>query len=84
MTNNIYLESFVSRGKNRKEVMISLLTGRKTQAEIHKITKLYRTHVRRCLNELIEKKLVKCLNPKDRINKWYELTLLGKEIIKKL
>ena len=61
-----------------------LFTGIKTQAEIHKLTKMYRTHARRSINELISKGLVNCLNPRDRIYKLYVLTPIGKRIIKKI
>lgn len=83
MGKDIYTLTFVLRGKNRKVIIKALSDGRKTQAELHKITKMYRTHVRRTLNELISKGLVKCLNPKDRIYKLYELTKKGKELNKK-
>ena len=81
MSKDIYVEAFVLCGKNRKQVLECLKQGRKTQAQIHKETKLYRTHVRRVLLELISKKLVKCLNPKDRIYKMYELTTSGKKVV---
>ena len=81
MKKDIYLEAFILRGKNRKQILECLKQGRKTQAQLHQQTKLYRTHVRRVLIELINKKLVKCLNPKDRIYKLYELTKLGERII---
>ena len=80
MKKDIYLEAFILRGKNRKQILECLKQGRKTQAQIHKQIGLYRTHVRRVLLELIDKKLVKCLNPRDRIYKMYELTKLGKQI----
>lgn len=83
MGKDIYLLTFVLRGKNRKVIIKALSDGRKTQAELHKITKMYRTHVRRTLNELISKGLVRCLNPKDRIYKLYELTKKGRELNKK-
>lgn len=72
------------RSKNRKAILKSLESRTKTQAELHKITKMYRTHVRRSLNELIDKRLVVCLNPKDRIFKLYEITQKGKRILKKV
>lgn len=80
MSKDIYLEAFILRGKNRKQILECLKQGRKTQAQLHQQTKLYRTHVRRVLLELVDKKLVKCLNPKDRIYKMYKLTKLGKQI----
>ena len=56
----------------------------KTQAELHHESGLYRTHVRRSLIELEDKKLVKCLNPKDRIYKLYKITKTGKEVLNKI
>lgn len=80
----IYLATFVLRGKNRKEIMKILLEGNKTQAELHKITNMYRTHVRRTLNELISNKLVNCINPNDKRYKIYQLTPIGKNTMKKI
>ena len=62
----IYLATFVLRGKNRKRIMGILLEGNKTQAELHKLTGMYRTDVQRTLNELMDKKLVVCMNPSDK------------------
>ena len=56
----------------------------KTQAGLHHESGLYRTHVRRSLMELEVKKLVKCLNPKDRIYKIYKITKQGKEVLNKI
>lgn len=80
MINDIYLESFIQRGKNRKEVLKILSRGKKTQAQIHKESGIYRTHVRRTIQEIMDKGLVVCPNPKDRIGKWYGLTSLGKKV----
>jgi|TARA_Y100000310_G_scaffold270310_1_gene284073 DNA-binding PadR family transcriptional regulator len=57
---------------------------KKTQAELHHESKMYRTHVRRTLIELQKRKLVKCLNPKDRIYKIYQITNLGKEVLEEI
>ncbi len=81
---NMYDYAFIKRGTNRIKVMNSLKDGKKTQAEIHKITGLYRTHVRRSIDELVRKKFVKCLNPKDRIYKLYELTEKGRIVMNEI
>ena len=81
---NIYDYTFIKRGSNRLKLMKCLNDGKKTQAEIHKITGLYRTHIRRSIDELVSKKFVKCLNPKDRIYKLYELTEKGKNVMKEI
>jgi DNA-binding IclR family transcriptional regulator len=81
---DIYLITFVKRARNRRKIL-ELLSGKeKTQAELHHESGMYRTHVRRSLLELQEKKLVKCLNPKDRIYKLYKITRLGKEVLNKI
>ncbi|PIZ50410.1 hypothetical protein COY27_07210 [Candidatus Woesearchaeota archaeon CG_4_10_14_0_2_um_filter_33_13] len=81
---DIYLVTFIKRAKNRKTLLALLSDSQKTQAELHHKCKMYRTHVRRTLLELQKKKLVKCLNPKDRIYKIYQLTALGKEVLKNI
>ncbi len=78
---DIYLITFIQRAKNRKTILLLLGNGEKTQAQLHHESQLYRTHVRRTLLELQEKKLVKCLNPKDRIYKLYSITMLGEEVL---
>jgi DNA-binding MarR family transcriptional regulator len=84
MANNHYLRAFTLRGKNRKQILEKLKSGEKTQAQLHHEIGLYRTHVRRTLLELEEKKLVKCLNPKDRIYKIYVLTDKGRKMLQHL
>ena len=81
---NIYLITFVKRAGNRRKILELLFDKEKTQAELHHESGMYRTHVRRSLMELEEKKLVKCLNPKDRIYKLYKITKTGKEILNKI
>ena len=78
-----YLMAFVKRAKNRLQILKLLGGKEKTQAELHKESGLYRTHVRRTLLELEGKGLVKCLNPKDRLYKMYRITPKGKSIVDK-
>ena len=80
----VYLATFVLRGKNIRKMLEVLREDDKTQAELHKLTNMYRTHVLRTLNELISKKLVKCINSNDNRYKIYELTLLGKNTINEI
>lgn len=80
---DVYLVAFIKRAKNRLKIL-KLLSGKeKTQAELHKESGMYRTHVRRTLLELQSKGLIKCLNPKDRIYKLYKITAKGQAILKK-
>lgn len=80
---DIYLVAFIKRAKNRLKILKLLIGKEKTQAELHKESGMYRTHVRRTLLELKSKGLIKCLNPKDRIYKLYTLTAKGQAILKK-
>jgi len=84
MAKEDYLRAFILRGKNRGAIINELSKGEKTQAQLHQITKMYRTHARRVLLELQKKGLVKCLNPDDRIYKLYVLTNLGLKIKKEI
>ena len=81
MKTGVYLKTFILRSKNRRLVLEELQKGERTQAQLHQATKLYRTHVRRTLLELMEEGLVKCPNPKDRIHKLYHLTKKGKKLL---
>ncbi|MDO8511385.1 MAG: hypothetical protein Q7S55_04425 [Nanoarchaeota archaeon] len=78
-----YLLAYVQRAKNRLQILKLLETKEKTQAQLHKESGMYRTHVRRTLLELEGKGLVKCLNPKDRLYKIYKITGQGKVILAK-
>ena len=42
---------------------------------------MYKSHVSRSVSELTNKKLIVCLNPKDREFKFYKITELGKKVI---
>jgi len=81
---SVYLVAFIKRAKNRNTILQLLAEKKKTQAELHHESKMYRTHVRRTLIELQKRKLVKCLNPKDRIYKIYQITSLGKEVLEEI
>jgi len=77
------LVSFVSRSEQRKKIL-SVLIEPITPSDIAKKTSLYSTHVSRALKEFIEKGLVECLTPKERIGKFYQITKLGKEVLKQI
>ncbi len=78
----IYVITFVKRAKNREKILNLLKEKSKTQAELYHESGMYRTHVRRTLLELQGKNLVKCVNPRDRIYKIYQITSSGKEVLK--
>jgi DNA-binding MarR family transcriptional regulator len=75
---------FVIKGKLRKEVLAALQekpkTGKRLSAELNK----HLTSVSRALIELEERKLVKCINPKDDRFRFYQVTAKGRQVLKKI
>ena len=75
------LISFVARSKRRTEILLALKERGMTQPEIRKRSNMYKSHVSRSVSELTNKKLIVCLNQKDREFKFYKITELGKKVI---
>jgi len=78
---NTNILSFVLRAKNRIKLLNVLQDGQKVSAQIEKQTGMYKSHISRTLRELTEKKLIRCVNSKDRNFRFYELTSEGKKVI---
>lgn len=74
------LISFVKRSSQRKKIL-EVLNNPSTPTEIAKKTNMYLTHVSRTLKELADKDLIECLTPKERVEKYYKITRLGKGIL---
>jgi len=64
--------------------MSCLLDGPKTPSIISKQTSIRIEHVTRAIRELEKKNLVKCLTPRSRRGRLYEITKLGKETLDKM
>ena len=76
--------SFIARSKRRLEILKLLSEKEISQPEIIKITKMYKSHTSRTINELLKERLITCRNPEDRVFKFYKITVQGKKIIKKI
>ena len=74
------LVSFVSRGKIRK-VALSNLVKPHTPTELSHIIKTHRSTTSRTILALESKGLVKCITPKEKMGRYYEITDMGKKII---
>jgi predicted transcriptional regulator len=74
------LISFVKRSSQRKKIL-DVLNEPSTPTQVAKKTNMYLTHVSRTLRELSEKDLVVCLTPKERVEKYYKITKLGKGVL---
>ncbi|MFA4960082.1 MAG: MarR family winged helix-turn-helix transcriptional regulator [Candidatus Pacearchaeota archaeon] len=76
------LISYVARGQRRLELLELLNERERSQVELMKTTGMYKAHTSRALKELIEKKLIVCKNPGDRVFKFYKITKKGKDVLK--
>ena len=77
------LVSFVSRGKIRKVVLSNLIKPH-TPTELSHIIKTHRSTTSRTILALERKGLVKCITPKEKMGRYYEITDIGKQILQKI
>jgi predicted transcriptional regulator len=75
------LISFLSRSKNRRTVLKNL-ENPITPTELASKLKIQRSTISRAILELMDKKLAKCLTPKEKMGRLYQITNLGKKILK--
>ncbi|MBI5064996.1 hypothetical protein HZA97_02055 [Candidatus Woesearchaeota archaeon] len=78
---SIELYSWISRGSQRV-IMLQNLNVPLTPTQLAKTTGIKVTNVSDNLRLMDEKNLVKCLNPKEKMGRLYELTKEGKKIAK--
>lgn len=70
---------WVYRGKQRK-IIIKDLDKEKTATDIKKETNIKVTNVSDVLRAMVKMGLVKCLNPEDKLGRFYKLTKIGKKV----
>lgn len=75
---------FVLASKYRKDVVLALEGKPKTPKEISMETNCGLTHVSRSLQELTKNEITKCATPERIKGRIYQLTDVGKEILKLL
>jgi len=73
---------FLNRSKHRK-IILELLEKPKTPTKIKEETKLHFNAVSRTILELEKEGLIKCLNPSQKLSRFYQMTNKGKDILKK-
>ncbi|MBF4467868.1 MAG: MarR family transcriptional regulator [Methanobrevibacter arboriphilus] len=74
--------AIIQRSKCKEIVLRSLNNGIKMPSKISKETEISIHHVSRYLKQLKEKHLVICLNEDYKQGRLYEITDLGKEVLK--
>ncbi len=70
---------WVVRGKQRKKI-IKVMSKPKIPTEIKEETKLSLNNVSDVLREFKKKRIVRCLNPKEKTGRLYKLTPKGMKI----
>ncbi len=78
----MYDIAYLTRGKLRREVL-RLLERPKTATMLGKELSRHRSSISRILLELEERGFVKCLNPKDVMHRFYQITPKGEDLLKK-
>ncbi|MFH1637604.1 MAG: ArsR family transcriptional regulator [Candidatus Woesearchaeota archaeon] len=73
--------SFAIRSKNRKKVIMAM-SSMKTPSQIKKEIGMEDSNVARALRELEREGIIKCLTPKQKMGRLYELTAEGEKIRK--
>lgn len=74
---------FIIGSKNRT-IVLKELDSPKTPLQLTHKTDLGMNMTSRALRELEKEKIVECKNPKAKVGRVYDLTSLGREIIKKI
>jgi len=82
MVTKWYLVGKVNSSQYRKRVLVKLGESEQTPTSLEKILNIKISHISRAIKELVDLKLVKCLNPQLRKSKIYSLTQFGKEILR--
>ncbi len=80
------LYAWLKRGSRRRAVLTLLYESEKalTANEVKNKMKISLSQSSFSLNELLDKKLIVCLNPSDKIGKLYKITGLGEELINEI
>lgn len=79
MVKDIKDYAWVLRGKQRKKI-INVMDKPKIPTQIKEETKLSLNNVSDVLREFRKKQIAKCINPKEKSGRLYELTIKGKRV----
>ena len=72
--------SFILSGKHRKNIL-KLLENPKTPTQLKSEIGLHFNQISRTIHELESKDFVKCLNPKQKLTRFYKTTDKGKSLL---
>lgn len=72
--------SFILSGKHRKNIL-KMLENPKTPTQLKEETKLHFNQISRTIQELESKGFVECLNPKQKLTRFYKITEKGNSLL---
>ncbi|MEN7981826.1 MAG: ArsR family transcriptional regulator [Nanoarchaeota archaeon] len=72
--------SYILGSKHRKNIL-KLLGNPKTPTQLKDETGLHFNSVSRTLNELVKKGFAECLNPKQKLIRFYKISTKGKSLL---
>ena len=75
--------AYLTRSEKKKQIL-QLLDRPKTPTQISKLLKMHRSSASKILLQMEKKQFVKCLNPEDRMARYYQATENGLKALKEL
>lgn len=79
----MYDVAYLMRGKLKRSILF-LLEKPKTATMLSKEIKRHRSSISRILLELEKRKLINCKNPEDNMQRFYQITKKGKNLLEKV
>ena len=73
----------ITSSEYRKKVLTQLEFP-KTPSLLSKILDINKAHISKALRELMERKMIECLNPKSNKGKFFKSSNYGKEILREI
>lgn len=77
----IILKNYIQRSQYRERALQSIKNGFENPTLIAKDSGINKSHISRTLAELLDKKLVKLLNPESKKGRIYVITELGDKVL---
>ena len=75
--------AYLTRSEKKKQIL-QLLDKPKTPTQISKLLKMHRSSASKILLQMEKKQFVKCLNPDDKMARYYQATEKGLKVLKEL
>ena len=75
--------AYLTRSEKKKQIL-QILEKPKTPTQVSKLLKMHRSSASKILLQMEKKQFVKCLNPEDRMARYYQASEKGLKVLKEL